>query len=58
MSPRIGRPTIENPKSERITVRLDNESVKILQEYCEQEDIDRAEAVRRGIKKLKPEIKK
>lgn len=56
MSPRTGRPT-DNPKSERITVRLDEESKKTLASYCEQESVDRAEAIRRGIKKLKSEIK-
>ncbi len=57
MSPRTGRPT-ENPKSERITVRLDDESANTLREYCEQEKIERGEAVRRGIKKLESELKK
>ena len=58
MSPRTGRPKIENPKSERITVRLGDEESIILHQYCEQEQIERAEAIRRGIKKLKVEIKK
>lgn len=57
MSPRTGRPT-DNPKAERITVRLDEQSAGIMKEYCEQENIDRAEAVRRGLKKLEKEIKK
>ena len=58
MSPRTGRPKIDNPKSERITVRLDDESSKILNEYCKQKSIERAEAVRIGISKLKSDIKK
>lgn len=58
MSPRTGRPPIENPKSERITVRLGKEESEILNEYCEQEGTERAEAIRRGIKKLTSEIKK
>ncbi len=53
MSPRTGRPPIENPKSERITVRLNKEHSEILNEYCEENDVDRAEAVREGIKRLK-----
>ena len=52
MSPRTGRPPIENPMSERITVRLDKESSQILQEYCKDNHVERAEAIRRGIKKL------
>lgn len=58
MSPRTGRPKIDNPKSERITVRLDDESTKTLKMYCEQENIEKAEAIRRGIKKLQSDIKK
>ena len=53
MSPRTGRPPIENPKSERVTVRIDKELSNILDVYCKENDIDRAEAIRRGIKRLK-----
>ena len=38
MSPKIGRPT-NNPKEERITVRLDKESSEILNDYCIRQDI-------------------
>lgn len=57
MSPRTGRPT-DNPKGAPIHVRLDKECETILKEYCEQEKVGKTEAIRRGIKKLKPEIKK
>lgn len=57
MSPRTGRPKIENPKSERITVRLDDKSVETLNQYCKQEKVEKAEAIRRGIQKLKSDIK-
>lgn len=57
MSPRTGRPT-DDPKRERITVRLDGDSAQTLMDYCAQERIDRAEGIRRGIKKLKADIKK
>lgn len=57
MSPRTGRPT-DNPKQERITVRLDEQSSGILKSYCEQETVEKAEAIRRGIKKLEADIKK
>lgn len=52
MSPRTGRPPVENPMNERITVRLDRNSVEILQWYCEKENVDRAEAIRHGIQLL------
>lgn len=57
MSPRTGRPT-DNPKIERITVRLDEKATDIMKKYCEQENVDKAEAVRRGLKKLESEIRK
>lgn len=56
MSPRTGRPT-ENPKPYRTAIRLDQESKDILTAYCEQEDVNENEAVRRGIKKLKADLK-
>ena len=52
MSP-MGRPTTDNPKSERINVRLDKEHSEILENYCEKTGVKKAEAIRRGIKLLK-----
>lgn len=57
MSQKIGRPT-DNPKGIPIHVRLDAKSSEILNAYMDQEKVSRAEAVRRGIAKLEPEIKK
>ena len=57
MSPRTGRPRSENPKSNPIHVRLDQETLGILESYCNQENIDKTEGIRRGIHRLKPEIK-
>lgn len=57
MSPRTGRPT-DNPKGVSIHVRLDKECDETLKEYCEQEKVSKMEAIRRGIKKLKSDIKK
>lgn len=57
MSPRTGRPT-DNPKPYKITVRIDENSKNILTEYCNQENVNQMEAVRRGIKKLEDDIKK
>lgn len=57
MTKKIGRPT-NNPKPYKIAVRLDEESKKILDDYCTQENVNQMEATRRGIKKLKDDIKK
>lgn len=57
MSPRTGRPT-SNPKGTSQHVRLDERCLKVLDAYAKQEGIPRAEAIRRGILKLEPDIKK
>lgn len=57
MSPRTGRPT-ENPKGERLSVRIDNECSEILTEYCSKNKVNKGEAVREGIKRLKDDKKK
>lgn len=51
-----GRPT-SNPKGKPRQVRLDEECDTILKKYCKQESIPESEGIRRGIRKLKPEIK-
>lgn len=53
----MGRPT-DNPKDKTLFVRLDSESNEVLKAYCEQEEVTKAEAARRGIKKLKDDLKK
>lgn len=53
---KVGRPT-SNPKSTPRQVRLDTECKEILELYCKQEKITEAEGIRRGIKKLKSDIK-
>lgn len=58
MSPQKGRPKSKNPKSNPIHVRLDNETKEILEDYCNQENIAKTEGIRRGIHRLKAEIKK
>lgn len=58
MSPRTGRPKSDNPKSEAIHVRLDKETNNILDDYCNQEKIAKTEGIRRGIHRLRSDIKK
>ncbi len=52
-----GRPT-NNPKLNRITVRIDDKTLEILDEYCIQNNVDKGEATRRGIHKLKDDLLK
>lgn len=54
---KLGRPT-DNPKSNPIHVRLDKESLFILDKYCEKKCVTRAEGIRNGIKMLEDKIEK
>ena len=49
---KMGRPT-EDPKPNKLTVRVNDETIEILDEYCKQNHVSRADGVRDGIKSLK-----
>ena len=51
MSP-VGRPKAEKPKSNRFSIRLDNETEMNLKLYCKEHNITKGEAIRRGINLL------
>lgn len=51
-----GRPT-DNPKRIKVTAKLDVESKEILDAYCSEKNVSMMEAIRRGIKKLKDDLK-
>lgn len=53
---KMGRPT-DNPKDLQFNVRVDAECAEILDKYQKQEGVNRMETVRRGIKKLKDDLK-
>lgn len=48
MSP-AGRPKTDHPKQARFSIRLDAETEKRLEEYCEKHGVSKGEAIRRGI---------
>ncbi|WP_165873059.1 MULTISPECIES: hypothetical protein [Oscillospiraceae] len=54
---KMGRPT-DNPKPHQMTVKFDNECKEIIDRYSEQENVSKMETVRRGVKKLKSDLKK
>lgn len=58
MSPRTGRPRIENPKSEQIKIRATKEDKKLLDDCCEETGMTQYEVVMTGIKKVYNESKK
>ncbi len=49
VSPRTGRPKAMNPMSFDVKARLDAETDKKLTEYCENHNVSRSDAVRKGI---------
>ena len=49
MSPRTGRPRLDNPNVKRTSVRLNEETMRKLEEYCEKHGITKGEAIRKGI---------
>lgn len=51
MSPLTGRPT-DNPRPNKISIRISDEDKNILERYCEKEKVNKTEAISRGIKKL------
>ncbi len=57
MSPRTGRPT-DNPRPNKISIRISNNDKQILEDYCLQEKVNKTEAISRGIKKLEDELRK
>lgn len=57
MSPRTGRPKLENPINVRTSVRLDAETDKKLNEYCKRNGITKGEAIRKGVHLLLAEKK-
>ncbi len=52
MSPRMGRPKLDNPKNINYSIRMDQETEKRLQEYCIKHNISKGEAIRQGIRLL------
>lgn len=58
MSPRTGRPKSDNPKVTQLSVRLDDETLKQLDEVAESNSETRVQAIRRGIKVLHSELVK
>ena len=56
MSPRTGRPT-DNPRPNKISIRISDKDKNTLETYCEQESVNKTEAISRGIQKLESDIK-
>lgn len=57
MSPRTGRPRLDDPNTNRMSVCMNAETMKRLEEYCAKYGVSKGEAIRRGIMKLLEEEK-
>ncbi len=57
MSPRLGRPKVDNPIDKRFTVCVDDATLKRLDAFCDARNMTRSEAVRRGLDLLWAEEK-
>lgn len=49
MSPRTGRPKVDNPINIRTSVRLDKKTDDELNNYCNKNNISKGEAIRKGV---------
>ena len=49
VSPKIGRPKVDNPKNIRYSIRFDNETEVCLVDYCKKNGITKGEAIRQGV---------
>ena len=56
MSPRTGRPPVENPKDKRLQVRVDEHTIKNLDECAKRAKTNRSEIVREGIELVKEKL--
>lgn len=58
MTPRTGRPPVDNPKSVKMNIRISEETAKDLQECAEQLNISRVNVIEKGIQLVKNQLKK
>lgn len=54
---KLGRPT-DNPKDITMKLRFDKDTYQMLSECSEQMGVSRAEIVRRGVRKMRDDLKK
>lgn len=58
MSPRTGRPLKDKTKDNRIQIRLDDDTLKILDKCADELKTTRSDVVRQGISEVDKRIKK
>lgn len=58
MSPRTGRPKLENPNSIKLSTRINAELNSRLEHYCYNNNVSKGEVIRQGIEKVLSENEK
>lgn len=58
MSPRTGRPKVENPKDIQLKIRADRQTIADLDFCCEKLSKTRSDVIRLGIQRVKDEAEK
>lgn len=48
---KMGRPT-DNPRPNKLSIRVSDKDKQILEDYCRLENVNKTEAISRGIKRL------
>lgn len=56
LSPRSGRPKVENPKNIQLKIRADKQTILDLDFCCEKKGLTRSDVIRLGIQKVKQEV--
>lgn len=53
MSPRTGRPKVDNPKVERIVTRITPEEKETVMSFCKEYDVSILDLIRKGMDAIK-----
>lgn len=58
MSPRTGRPKVDNPKDIQLKIRADKQTMSDLDFCCRMLDKSRSDIIRLGIQRVKNDLEK
>lgn len=58
MSPRTGRPKVDNPKDIQLKIRADKQTMSDLDFCCRMLDKSRSDIIRLGIQRVKSDLEK
>lgn len=54
---KLGRPS-DNPRRNKISIRINDQSKELLDRYCSEKGVTKTDAIERGIIKLEEDLKK